>query len=98
LNLARGSLGILFSVNLPRVAFLSSYICDLILKFDVTLPANRLILFLELLTVVTWQKHVKNVLERISKLCSERDIQLNLLKNKAFYIGGGSPEASSDPM
>jgi hypothetical protein len=38
------------------------------------------------------------VLERISKLCSERDIQLNLLKNKAFYIGGGSPEASSDPM
>jgi hypothetical protein len=53
---------------------------------------------IELLTVVTWQKHVKNVLERISKLCSERDIQLNLLKNKAFYIGGGSPEASSDPM
>jgi len=55
---------------------------------------------IELLTVVTWQKHVKNVLERISKLCSERDIQLNLLKNKPLYGSGGgnSPEASSDPM
>jgi hypothetical protein len=52
---------------------------------------------IELLTVVTWQKHVKNVLERISKLCSERDIQLNLLKNKHMYGGGSSPD-SSDPM
>ena len=53
---------------------------------------------LELLTVVTWQKHVKTVLERVSNLCSERDIQLNLMKNKLTYIGGDSLEASSDQM